>query len=301
MLLLIVCVVLSLSGSMVAGMGKVIHKTKVTSTVGENVTLSCQLSAKNDVLQVTWQKEGQTIDNIATYSPNHGPRLLGSYHNHVHVTQRDLKSSAITFKSVSLEDEGCYRCIFSVFPIGPVQGRMCLNVFAISKPKVDAQLLTREEGDVVAVSCQATGKPAPRISWDQSDDLVMIPHLSYVWHPNKTVTVISNFTYNPVQLLKDWSPFCTIHHPVLNTTIALNYPIHKPSVGESKLPLIICLSVVTIVPLLVLYIWKQSKGTCPDCEALLLGISWLTPKTCCGKFWSTASPNIPKQERTADV
>uniref|UniRef100_A0A5F8GE64 Ig-like domain-containing protein n=1 Tax=Monodelphis domestica TaxID=13616 RepID=A0A5F8GE64_MONDO len=112
---------------------EVIHKTEVTSILGENVTLSCQLPTDKEVLQVTWQKEGLTTTNMATYSTKHGPRLLGSYHEHVRVTQSDLNSSAITLDFVTLEDEGCYRCIFSIFPIGAVQGRMCLSTPQLQK------------------------------------------------------------------------------------------------------------------------------------------------------------------------
>ncbi|XP_036604053.1 OX-2 membrane glycoprotein-like [Trichosurus vulpecula] len=303
MLLLVVCMVLSVSGNIFAGMPRVIHKTEVNSTVGENVTLSCQLSAEKEVLQVTWQKEGQTTDNIATYSPNHGPRLLGSYLDHVRVTQSDLNSSAITLEFVSLKDEGCYRCIFNIFPIGPVQGRMCLNVYAISKPEVDAQLLTREEGEVLSLSCRVTGKPAPKITWDLPDGLVVTPQLSYVWHPNKTVTVISNFTYSPAQLPQEWPIICMIQHPVLNTEIELKYPFHETT-DDHKIIFICFFSVSITAFFLGLYyccLRKQKMDTCQVGEAVILVISWLTPKVCCGRFSSKVSANITEQQRTAYV
>ncbi|XP_043837988.1 OX-2 membrane glycoprotein-like [Dromiciops gliroides] len=303
MMLLVVCVALCFSGSLIAGMPSVIHKTEVTSTVGDNVTLSCQLSAEKEVLQVTWQKEGQRTDNIATNSPNYGPKLLGPYHEHVRVTQSDLNSSAITLEFVTLKDEGCYRCIFNIFPIGPVQGRMCLSVYAISKPEVDTQLLTSEEGEVLVVSCRVTGKPAPKITWDMPDGSVGTPQLSYVWHPNKTVTVISNFTYSHTQLSQEWLPMCVIHHPLLNTVVELEYPFHRPS--DTKKTFLICFSSVIITFLFLgLYLCclrKQKPGTHQGGEALILAFTWLIPKIRCGRFSSKVSATITEQQRTEDV
>ncbi|XP_074141523.1 OX-2 membrane glycoprotein-like [Sminthopsis crassicaudata] len=286
MMLLTVCVVLSVSRSMVAGMPRVIHETDVTSIVGENVTLRCQLSTEKEVLQVTWQKEGQTTDNIATYSSNHGPRLLGSYHDHVRVTQSDLNSSAITLELVSLKDEGCYRCIFNIFPIGPVVGRMCLSVYAISKPKVDAQLLTMGEEERLAVSCQLMAKPAPEITWDLPDGLVVMPQLTYVWHPNKTVTVISNFTYIPAQVPQHWPIMCVIRHPILNTSIKLEHPFHRPTDGYKVFFIAFSFVIFTAFLLGLCYycLWKQKMGACQVGEALILATTWLTPKICCGRF-----------------
>ncbi|XP_072491685.1 OX-2 membrane glycoprotein-like isoform X2 [Notamacropus eugenii] len=292
-----------LEGKLAAGMPRVIHKTEMTSTVGENVTLSCQLSAEKEVLQVTWQKEGQTTDNIATYSPNHGPRLLGPYHDHVLVTQSDLNSSAITLEFVSLKDEGCYRCIFNIFPIGPVQGRMCLSVYAISKPEVDAQLLSSEEGKVLALSCRVTGKPAPKITWDQPEGLVVTPELSHIWYPNQTVTVISNITYVPTQLSQESPIICIIQHPLLNTEIELKYPFHEPTV-DHKNSLICFLSVSIAASFLGLSyccLRKQKMSTSQVGETPVLVISWLTPKVCCGRFSRKVSANITEQQRTGDI
>ncbi|XP_031805512.1 nectin-3 isoform X1 [Sarcophilus harrisii] len=285
------------------GMPRVIHETEVTSTVGENVTLSCQLSTEKEVLQVTWQKEGLTTDNIATYSSNHGPRLLGSYHDHVRVTQSDLNSSAITLDLVSLKDEGCYRCIFNIFPIGPVVGRMCLSVYAISKPKMDAQLLTMAEEEILAVSCQVTAKPAPEITWDLPDGLVVMPQLSYIWHPNKTVTVISNFTYIPAQVPQEWPIMCLIRHPILNTRMQLEYPLHRPTDGHKVFFIAFSFVIVTVFLLGLCYcgLRKQKTAACQVGEALILATTWLTPKICCGRFSNKLSANIIERQRTETV
>ncbi|XP_044516314.1 OX-2 membrane glycoprotein-like [Gracilinanus agilis] len=304
MMPLVVYVILSVSGSLVAGMPRVIHRTEVTSIVGENVTLSCQLPTDNEVLQVTWQKEGPTTANMATYSTHHSPRLLGSYHEHVRVTQSDLNSSAITLDFVTLEDEGCYRCIFSIFPIGPVQGRMCLSVYAISEPQVDAQFLTGEEGEVLVASCSVTGKPAPEITWDLPDGLVVTPHLSHVWNPDKTVTIISNFTYVRAQLPQKWTTMCLIRHPILNIGIELKDPSQESTTGSQVILCVSLVSVSIIVSLLVLCfccLQKQKMGTHKVNEDLLVAVSWITTRVCCRRYSTKVPANITKSQRTWNV
>ncbi|NWX38620.1 OX2G protein, partial [Notiomystis cincta] len=65
-----------------------------------------------DVLQVTWQKRnGASFQNMATYSPIHGLRLMASFQK---------KASAITLQNITLEDESYYRCIFNVFRHGSI-------------------------------------------------------------------------------------------------------------------------------------------------------------------------------------
>uniref|UniRef100_A0A8B9QB99 Ig-like domain-containing protein n=1 Tax=Apteryx owenii TaxID=8824 RepID=A0A8B9QB99_APTOW len=77
--------------------------------------LYCNFTLMMDVLQVTWQKRNRSLfKNIATYSQNCGPRLIGSFQ----------KKS----KNLTLEDESYYRCIFNAFPHGSFSKDICLNV-----------------------------------------------------------------------------------------------------------------------------------------------------------------------------
>lgn len=97
---------------------------------GGNVTFSCRSVTKEDVIQVTWQKETDgTEDNIATYSTINGQKIAKAYVNHVSFAHSELQASAISLHGVTLQDEGCYKCIFNTFPSGAVTGRMCLKVY----------------------------------------------------------------------------------------------------------------------------------------------------------------------------
>ncbi|NXA36548.1 OX2G protein, partial [Eudromia elegans] len=101
----------------------------VAAALGGEAILHCNFTLAMDVLQVTWQKRnGSLFENIATYSPNRGPRLIGSFQKKAWFSSAALKASAITIQNVTLEDESYYRCIFSVFPHGSFSRDICLNV-----------------------------------------------------------------------------------------------------------------------------------------------------------------------------
>ncbi|XP_067402503.1 OX-2 membrane glycoprotein-like isoform X2 [Emydura macquarii macquarii] len=209
----------------VRGSLQIAHKKIQLSKVGENVTFHCQLVTDHDVLQVTWQKEsGEIKGNIATYSKINGHKILGNYGSRVNFTRSELKDSAITVHAVTLQDEGCYKCIFNTFPMGSIPGRTCLKVYAISEPRLEAKLVSSPdngEQKVLEISCSVTGKPAPVISWNISHHLPQEPGRYLVSHSDQTVTVISNFTYVPSRIHWESPVGCVIQHPLLNVTLTL--------------------------------------------------------------------------------
>uniref|UniRef100_A0A663NBH1 Ig-like domain-containing protein n=1 Tax=Athene cunicularia TaxID=194338 RepID=A0A663NBH1_ATHCN len=100
----------------------------ITAALGGEANFYCNFSSSVEVLQVTWQKRnGSSFQNIATYSTNHGPKLIGSFQK-VRFTTARLKASAITIQNLTFEDESCYRCIFNMFPRGSVSTDICLNI-----------------------------------------------------------------------------------------------------------------------------------------------------------------------------
>lgn len=106
------------------------HRKVQSVRAGGNVTFACQSVTKEDVLQVTWQKETDGAeDNIATYSAMNGQKIAEGYVGHVSFAHRELRASAISLHGVILQDEGCYKCIFNTFPSGALTGRMCLKVY----------------------------------------------------------------------------------------------------------------------------------------------------------------------------
>ncbi|NXG30198.1 OX2G protein, partial [Dromaius novaehollandiae] len=205
---------------------QVMHRKVQSVQAGGNVTFSCRLITNEDTLQVTWQKEIEGADeNIATYSTMNGQKIVKSYGSHVSFAHSGLQASAISLQGVTFQDEGCYKCIFNTFPSGAVTGRMCLKVYAISDPKVEAKLIPSsdkaKDDDKVVMSCSATGKPAPKITWRLPSTLQQKPREYHVRVGNHTVTVISNFTLAHSKILQEYPIVCVIQHPSLNVTLSL--------------------------------------------------------------------------------
>ncbi|XP_078512888.1 nectin-3-like [Lissotriton helveticus] len=246
--------------SFIAGFAMVIHEKTLTATEGSRVTLQCQLKHAHDVLQVTWQKDpGDFSGTMATYSKAYGRKLMGHYKSRVvDFSRTELNSTAITLHSVSLGDEGCYKCIFNVFPTGAIIGRTCLHVYAISEPRLEASFLSKPESleKEIILSCSATGKPAPEITWNLTQSLRGKPQHYFIDNPNRTITVISNFTYVSSRFSPENLVTCVLRHPALNVEITLPVETEMQNIASSS-PLVLVVSPI-IIMLAVSVLWFSS-------------------------------------------
>ncbi|XP_042723407.1 OX-2 membrane glycoprotein-like isoform X1 [Lagopus leucura] len=236
------------------------HKKVQSVQAGGNITFSCQSVMNEDVIQVTWQKEMDGAeDNIATYSTMNGQKIAKDYEGHVSFAHSSLQASAISLHRVTLQDEGCYKCIFNTFPSGAVTGRMCLKVYAISDPKVEAKLIPSPDKDevsevVVGMSCSATGKPAPKITWQLPSTLLQKPKEYHIKLSNQTITVISNFTHSHSKILKEYPVACVVQHPSLNVTLSL--PMDNLTQGQDSINApTVAIAVGVLVPLMFLLLF----------------------------------------------
>ncbi|XP_045554147.1 uncharacterized protein isoform X2 [Salmo salar] len=161
----------------------------VTATLGEDAVLNCELMTPKDVRQVTWQKVTTgTNENVASYS-KHGPNVNLPFKGKVEFEDEGLQNCSIVIRGVSRGDECCYKCLFNTFPEGAISGRTCLKVHELYGPSL---LITQTNNSHTTLSCSATGRPAPIVTWDD----IMIEHSTMVdvTHPNGTVTMTTTVT-----------------------------------------------------------------------------------------------------------
>ncbi|NWQ96752.1 OX2G protein, partial [Burhinus bistriatus] len=252
--MMVTCLLLSSIWIVASGSVQVMHRKVQSVQAGGNITFSCQSVTKEDVLQVTWQKEMDGAeDNIATYSTRNGQKIVKDYVGHVSFVHSELQASAISLHGITLQDEGCYKCIFNTFPSGAVTGRMCLKVYAISNLKAEAKLIpspdkAEDSGNVVGMSCSATGKPAPKITWRLPSFLQQKPREYHIRLGNQTVTVISNFTHTLSKILQEYPIACVIQHPSLNVTLVLPTDSLVQGLDSSVAPAV-AIAVGVLVPL----------------------------------------------------
>ncbi|XP_018104200.2 OX-2 membrane glycoprotein [Xenopus laevis] len=271
--LLDLCLLCSLSWNLTAGSQVLCSADKSTAPVGGSVTMQCRLnlnSAKPDVLQVTWSKQsGEFAGTIATSSRSHGQRFLGPYsQREVRFSEETQDLSAITISSVTPGDRGCFQCIFNVYPLGASMGSVCLDITEtrISDPKLDVN----SSAEYHVISCSATGKPAPTITWNLTETPKKNPQNYSIIHPDQTVTVISNFTLATLRRMERINITCFVHHSALGSDIVLskaiedsdNHSFGKENTFTTNVAVLVIVVIIVTISLVFIIVhqrWKMCK------------------------------------------
>ncbi|KAG7463385.1 hypothetical protein MATL_G00176010 [Megalops atlanticus] len=107
--------------------GEVTTLAHVQALVDNPFTIDCNVTVGpgETLKQVRWvDGQNQTLLTYLADQPvsiiDHRVELVRSHHDH----------SAIAIKRVQLRDEGCYRCMFDVYPTGQQERQVCLSVTA---------------------------------------------------------------------------------------------------------------------------------------------------------------------------
>ncbi|XP_075118600.1 OX-2 membrane glycoprotein-like [Leptodactylus fuscus] len=261
------------------------NNPKEAVTIGGNVTLQCQLIIEEpNVIQITWQKEtGNFTGAVATISKVYGQKLIGYYSNRTkHSASNSPDVSAISISNVTPEDEGCFKCIFNLFPSGATTGTICLEVYEPTILEPNLEVLEIDNRDIAdklyTVTCSVnTGKPTPNITWILPGNLNITPETHTTRHLNETETVTSNFTL-PLSSIWDMrvSVICVVRHPGLSAEKHLSTVIDGTRNHNETLkiqPIIIAAtmivlgSVIVIVLLILLGNWRR-YGHNPENKSL---------------------------------
>ncbi|XP_069020108.1 OX-2 membrane glycoprotein-like [Embiotoca jacksoni] len=153
----------------------------VVGKMGDEVILNCQIIESKDVQQVTWMKnlpEGET--NVGSNHKDLGQLVYFQFRGKVEFEDVGLLNTSIVIRNVTELDEGCYRCLFHIYPDPAVIGTTCLQLYELHEPVLHVR--ESNSSEELVVSCSATGRPAPTVTLNVSpQDL----HLS----PNNTVSV----------------------------------------------------------------------------------------------------------------
>ncbi|CAI5772864.1 OX-2 membrane glycoproteinglycoprotein-like-like [Podarcis lilfordi] len=130
--------------------------------LGGNATLRCTLTKSLPTVQVTWQQEvNKNVVNLAAYDNNQIPHINDQYKGRVNLTILEFNDTAISFWNVSTQENGCYRCIFNIFPLGSTSKTTCLSVYG----RLNTFLHHSISDGRLNATCSATGFPRPNITW----------------------------------------------------------------------------------------------------------------------------------------
>lgn len=103
----------------------------MTTEAGRPLELGCNVTtaAGSTIHQVRWlNHHGRALLSYEQSVP-----LRISYQDaSVQLTAHPNNGSYVTIKRVRPEDEGCYSCVFDIFPTGSQEGRTCIRVIGES-------------------------------------------------------------------------------------------------------------------------------------------------------------------------
>uniref|UniRef100_A0A3Q3VV41 Ig-like domain-containing protein n=1 Tax=Mola mola TaxID=94237 RepID=A0A3Q3VV41_MOLML len=143
--------------------------------VTEDARLSCQLTQTKDVVLVSWQKHFPVQDKfLASYHKVFGQKVNSDLEGKVEFAEAALQNSSIIIRNVTEQDDGCYLCVFIIFPDGDFTAKTY-----------------SDSSEETLVSCSATARPAPTVTLRVlQQDLHLSEHSSVsVNNTNGTVTV----------------------------------------------------------------------------------------------------------------
>lgn len=108
--------------------GVVVLSSAPTVEVGQPLNLTCTVTALpgDTIHQIRWLHEHK--QTLLAYEPRSPPRISHQDPNVQLQPSDKLSSSFITVVAVRPEDEGCFQCIFDIYPRGQQEGQTCVTV-----------------------------------------------------------------------------------------------------------------------------------------------------------------------------
>nr|XP_035922484.1 OX-2 membrane glycoprotein isoform X1 [Halichoerus grypus] len=217
-------------------------------------SLRCSLQNSEEVLIVTWQKiKGVSPENMVTFSKNHGVVVQPAYKDKINITQLELTNSTITFWNTTLEDEGCYKCLFNTFGSGKISGTACLSLSV--QPTVFLHYKFFE--DHLNITCSANARPAPVISWKVSGSGIE-NSTEVLSHPNGTTSVTSVLQVKDPKRQVGKEVVCQVLH--LGNVTSVTQAVDKGFWFSVPLLLSIVSLVILLVLISILLYWKRRRN-----------------------------------------
>uniref|UniRef100_UPI0037E85676 OX-2 membrane glycoprotein-like n=1 Tax=Semicossyphus pulcher TaxID=241346 RepID=UPI0037E85676 len=145
------CLLLWIGGTAVSRtQGQVLAPARLTVEAGQPLQLGCNITTApgDSIRQVRWLNKYSKV--ILAYEQS-APLRISLQDPNVKLTASNNQASYITIKRIHPDDEGCFRCVFDVFPKGAQDARTCVSVTG----------RVRQEGNKTAVN----GKPATLSCW----------------------------------------------------------------------------------------------------------------------------------------
>lgn len=140
---------------------------EVYAWLASNVTLECRADTQEEIKQITWEVQvNETFKTFLTYRKDTGPIFPMPYGRRVRFKGDGYKIGSIEILNVTLDDDGAFKCVFTTFPSGTIEGKIQLQVLVL--PTVRQDLMTDVKTpcfNMVAECLASSAKPAAEIQW----------------------------------------------------------------------------------------------------------------------------------------
>ncbi|XP_046693810.1 OX-2 membrane glycoprotein-like isoform X1 [Silurus meridionalis] len=178
---------------------RILKREDVNVSLGQDATFSCELPGAVGVKQVFWQRHGDdgTLRNMVTFTQRSKHQVDDAFVGKVQVEMASVQKTTIVIKNVTFADEACYICTFSVYPSGTERETTCLTVEGLSE--ITSQLVSKPQEKDATISCSATGKPAPVISWWSGEEELNNSLSETVQNEDSSETTTSNLKISQSQ------------------------------------------------------------------------------------------------------
>ncbi|XP_031414652.1 OX-2 membrane glycoprotein-like [Clupea harengus] len=145
-------------------LGDVSAPLRLQAVAGQPFMIGCNITigTGQSLSQVRWLDAHDRT--ILSYLADEPSRVTGSIR--VELATFHSHTSAIRIKKAGPQDEGCYRCIFDVYPTGQQEGRTCLSVLT----RVDLEgNKTVVSGKHTTLTCRyALGDRVQQVLWTKT-------------------------------------------------------------------------------------------------------------------------------------
>uniref|UniRef100_A0A3P9L2N8 Ig-like domain-containing protein n=1 Tax=Oryzias latipes TaxID=8090 RepID=A0A3P9L2N8_ORYLA len=215
----------------------------VVVMLGSSAILPCHISTNDRLSQITWQK------TIKGKAPNDVFLIIQPKNGLKYSNEKDLrfefignvddKNGTLKFSNVTLEDEGSYTCIFSLFPGGtPSRNSQLVILVPPITNLMDHTPLEGNEEVPLATCTAAASKPKAEVRWIKGFlEGKVREELNETQHANGTTTTWSTLLGKPGREMNGQLVKCVISSEatkevILQTHIQVHYPPGNVNIVE---------------------------------------------------------------------
>lgn len=220
--------------------------------------LACNLTVNLEPLIITWQKEGQMPVNVATISESTGATIQRKWQNKVNIFRPSSQTTKLEFVSPTLEDAGCYICIFNCFGNKKITGKACLNFYYPPATSVNAST----KNSYTTLYCETSSYPSSKLTW-KIDPEMSSPYEGHKQISNQGIITQTMWSHIPNNRLTNRTVDCKItwknndyYVPVLKYNDKVTYE----QTNQSSSPFGIVITIICLLSLCLLCAYTCYKN-----------------------------------------